>query len=393
MPASISTLKAMLVLDTSKWNAGFASAQKTAGGFAGGILSKVTPAVAALGASVVSAGAAVLTAGVGFSGLFNSLSRVGNLSSISKRLGITVEQTQILGLAAEQTGVDVEELSKGMLMMGRNIGSGGKSLDKRLLDVADAFEKIKDPGERAAFARSVFGKSGFEFINLLAKGSEGIRRSADAIDRFGLAISDIDAKKAKDAMLALHELKTVLGGIKDKIAIELAPTVTSFMSTWMDGLEVLIRNWGRLTEAINGSSKAVQSGSRWYDYVFAALGAGPGVGFGDAVKGLADARESAMRDAQNAARSRAMPGQGIAGKGLSAAGALGSLMPKFPAALEKGSVEAARAITQAGGNPFVDALKPVVDKLTLIERHEAAMKRGQTKMPLRPSNLRGGGSR
>ena len=202
MAGSIATLKAMLTLDTSKFNAGFASATKQVQGFAGGLASKAIGAFSGMGAAAIGAGVAMATAGISFSGLFESLGHAGSLLSFSKKLGITVEETQRLAFAASKAGIDLETMSNGLLLMGKNIGSGGKGLDKRFLDVADAFAKISDAGERAKFAREVFGRGGFEFINLLSKGSAGIRSSADAIDRFSIGISSIEAKNAKEALLA-----------------------------------------------------------------------------------------------------------------------------------------------------------------------------------------------
>src|SRR5690349_6365097 len=140
MAASISTLKASLVLDTSAWNKGFANAQKTAQGFLAGT-------VESLGRGMLSAGVAAVTAGVGFHEVMESLGNVGKLAGTAKKLGLTVEETQRLGMAANKSGVDLDTLANGLLLMGKNIGSGGKSLDKRFGDVADAFTKITDAGE------------------------------------------------------------------------------------------------------------------------------------------------------------------------------------------------------------------------------------------------------
>jgi hypothetical protein len=211
--SSIGTLKAFLTLDTSQWMAGFSTAQKQASGFVSGIGSKIIGTFSGIGSAAVAAGVGIATAGLSFNGLFESLGNVGHLASVAKRLGLTVEETQRLGMAASKAGVDLDSMSNFMLLMSKNVGTGGMSLDKRLGMVADEFVKIKDVGQRAEFARGVFGKGGFDMMNLLAKGSSGIRQSADAIDKFGLAIKDVDAAKAKEALLALKEIKEVSPGV------------------------------------------------------------------------------------------------------------------------------------------------------------------------------------
>lgn len=377
MAVSISTLKASLVLDTSQWRAGFASASKSAQGFASGIAGKVMGHISGLGAGLVAAGVAATTSAITFNNLFESLREVGKLSSTSKQLGITVESTQRLAFAASKAGIDLDTMANGLLLMGKNIGSGGKSLDKRFLDVADAFVKINDAGKRAAFARQVFGRGGFEFINLLAKGSVGIRQSADAIDKFGLAIKDIDAQKAKDALIAMRELGEVAGAFKNKLAIEIAPSLTTFFKGQLELLSQLLNKWKELKEfnqiatAGHPINQALQKGAIEGLIKSHPLGAALMLLFG-----RGGTPSAAGANVQSAI-----------GQGGPAAG----LKTIFPQALARGTVEAASAITKAGGNPIAEANKPIVDKLTLIERHTAAAARAKSDMPLRASRLRGGG--
>lgn len=384
MAASISTLKAMLVLDTSKWNAGFVQAGKEAQGFAKSVVSQASSIITAGGIGT----AIVATFTESFSKLKGSFERVAGLGTTAKKIGATTEGLQELSFAASKSGIDIDTLANGLLMMGKNIGSGGKSLDRRFLDVADAFTQISDAGERAAFAKQVFGKGGFEFINLLAKGSTGIRQSADAIEKFSLAIKDIDAKNAKEALLAGRELGEVLGTLKDKIAVQTAPAFRSFFKTLLSDMETVANAWkttvtfmDRFKPKFLGDVKGPGEGT--LNNVLNLLVPGLGTNraalkalFGPKDEKAAELKLPELRD-------------------LSAAGALGSLSgKKFANPLQFGTSEAMSAITNAGGQKsFETALKPVVDKLTLIERHEAAAARTVTRTPLRPSNLRGGGSR
>lgn len=358
MAAGIGTLKAMLVLDTSQWGLAFAGASKVATGFGVGALSKAGGLVVGFGRQLLGAAVAATSVDLSVRGLGESMTHVASLSSTAKRLGLTVETTQKLGIAADQTGVDLDRLSHFVLIMGKNIGSGGMSLDKRLFMVADQVNKIKDPAERAAVAFKVFGKGGFEMINLLAKGGEGIRRSADAVDRFGLAIRDVDAAKVKEAKLALLELKTVLGGFRDLVAVEVAPTVTRFVSTWLDGLEIISRKARGTGDDLG---KMGQTGNRsLWDFFIGSIAHG-----GNLNQGILNEMQ-AMRNDSDRNRKLGLSAGGKLPAGLSSGlsgGATGHHALSISGAAEKGTVEAGRIAQGGGAKAFGEALKPTNDRL------------------------------
>ncbi len=85
---------------------------------------------------------------------------------------------------------------------------------------------------------------------------------------------------------------------------------------------------------------------------------------------------------------------GLLGKGKGITNTTGG--KAFSGALERGSVAAVSAITNAGGNPLSvieKNTKDTADKLSLVERNTAAAARRTAGAPLRPSNLRGGGAK
>jgi hypothetical protein len=234
---SVGTLSAKLLLDSRGWTAGFASAGSVAKSFATSIAGRVTAAAA----GVVGVGAA-------FHSLGKGMEQVDRHAKLADRLGITVGEVQKLALAADLAGTDVELLARSMLKMGKNIGSGGLPLDKRLFQVADAIAEIKDPAERSARAETIFGKGGIELINVLIQGGQGIRNSANAIDRYGLAISRVDAAKIEAANDAITEMKTVFGGLRNEFAVGIAPSVTSFVQNLTMGMGLLSSYMEGLTE-------------------------------------------------------------------------------------------------------------------------------------------------
>jgi hypothetical protein len=222
---SVGTLSAKLLLDSRGWTAGFATAGAAAKSFATTVASRVTAAAA----GIVSAGAA-------FRLLSRGMEQVDRQAKLADRLGITVGEVQKLSLAADLAGVDVELLAKSMLKMGKNIGSGGMPLDKRLFQVADAIAQIKDAGKRSERAEAIFGKGGIELINVLIQGGNGIRNSASAIDRFGLAVSRLDAAKIEATNDAITELKTTAAGLRNQLTVAFAPQATSAIQNMTIGV-------------------------------------------------------------------------------------------------------------------------------------------------------------
>ncbi len=346
---SIANLKAMLTLDTSKWMSGFASAGKSAQSFVGGIGSQLGTAVAGF----VSVGAAIHSLGQG-------MEQVDRQAKLADRLGIAVGEVQKLALAADLAGTNVEVLAKGMLKMGKNIGSGGQSLDIRLFQVADSIAKITDAGERAKKAEDIFGKGGLELINTLAQGSRGIRASAEAIDRFDLAISRIDAAKIEAANDAFTEMKTVLGGLRNQFAVDVAPTITSAIQTWMIGLEGLVQAHHNLKESMGGGGGVFGTGATFYEMLGASIYAGGGV-TDELLKTMADQRNDVARNMMNAGRQSGAGLLGKTGGGLSAHFASG--------AAEKGTVEAGRLIQGAKFNQPNEAEKKTVALLEDIKKN------------------------
>jgi hypothetical protein len=164
------------------------------------------------------------------------MERVDRQAKLSDRLGINMQATQKLALAANLAGTDMEVLQKAMLHMGKTIGSGGMPLDKRLFQVATAVSKIRDPAKRNASIEKIFGRQGREAINLLIQGGPAILKSAEAIDRFGLGISRIDAVAVERANDALTVLSTVTSGMWDRLSVEVAPAIEAFATFTLEVL-------------------------------------------------------------------------------------------------------------------------------------------------------------
>ena len=374
MATTISTLAAKLVLDTGQWVAGFGKAGKVAQTFASQTVTGVARQAGAMATAIVGSVASVHA-------LSKSFSNIDRQAKLADRLGLTNEAVQKLSLAADLAGTDVETLAHHMLNMGKNIGSGGMSLDKRFFAVADSIAKMEDPARRAKEAMRVFGKGGFELINLLSQGGKGIRQSADAIERFGLGISRIDAAEVEAANDALTVMGTVLRGVSDRIAVELAPNITNFVNLWLEGMELIGRSgsvfsgWGDTLRGVLSEAIAELAGFQAVvEDIFQQVTTGTTNHSGKSLLAVYfETIKDSLKGMQEASGAASGPRLGKFSPAIFGGGGIGGHM-EHPGAFERGSVEAARTI-QATSNNSQTTQDQMLEQLKAIRAALDPMKR------------------
>jgi hypothetical protein len=410
LATSLGTLALKFTTDTSGVDTGVNSIKSKLGGirdafsssnFASTVRSLGSIASGLLAITGVSVGARAAITGIG-----NSMALVDRQAKLADRLGLSVGMVQKLAMAADLAGTDVELLASSILKMVQRTGGagGGMPLDKRLFLVANQIARIPDPATRAARAFEVFGKGGAELINLLSQGGPGIMASAEAIDRFGLAISRVDAAKIEDANDRITEMKAVTAGLRNEIAVNLAPQISDFIDTWIDGMDVLLRRHEQLREAMRDTG---DDGRRWYDKFIVMFDPGvwgrPGKASQE-LEGLAQMRRDADRNRRNALRgmeglSGTLPAYARPGTLKNPKGTEGG---KFAPALERGSMDAARAMQNAGAfEPIWKVAENTKNSAERLKEIRDALRAGRTpaqiraelagKNVLRPSRIRGGG--
>ena len=137
------------------------------------------------------------------------------LTDLSKKTGIGVEGLQKLKFAAEQNGVSLEAVTKGVTMLGDRLVSGDKSAvsalqtlglsfdqlrtmapDQMFTEVARAVGQVENPMERAKLAMDLFGRSGQELLPILSQDFVDLTRKAEDL---GLVLSE-DVVQAGDEL-------------------------------------------------------------------------------------------------------------------------------------------------------------------------------------------------
>jgi len=268
--ATIATLAVDLVANTKKFvlptkNVNdFAKSVQTAGNRINGFASAVGLGVSVGG--LVALGAAAMR-------------NIDHLNDMSQSLGLSVKELSQLEYAAQQAGISGEALEKSIGMLNRKLvgaeEDGGAASDalaalgltakqllnespaKALGDIADAFQRIQNPSQRAALAFQLFGREGIGMSRMLADGSRGLADMAREADALGRTISDLDAAKIALADDAMVRLKSSFGSLVNEIAIELSPALAGVAND--------------LAKIVSQQRELNKGGGGWKDW-FAAVG-------------------------------------------------------------------------------------------------------------------------
>lgn len=151
--------------------------------------------------------------------------------------------------------------------------TGFKKADKRALSFTERIEQRFKAFSRAFGRTALLGGGLFAakraadaFANSLARveksaglldAKKDAAQAAAAIERMGLAISNIDSERMAGLIQKLRETQSVLLAIGDNIVAQLTPTIDNFLSQWLIGVEVIIKRY----QDLGNISKAVIEGA------------------------------------------------------------------------------------------------------------------------------------
>jgi len=190
-----------------------------------------------------------------------------------KRLGISAEEVQELGFAAERSGVPIQALQNGIRSLQRRAaeaGEGNKAFAegfKRLgisakqaaltptvdllEQVATALQGVQDEGERTAIAMRVAGDGGAQLLPLFLEGAKGIQALRSEARDLGF-VMDNEAAAASEVMAdSFLNLERATEGVIRRVGVQLFPIfrrITDSTTRWLvenrrlidQGIKVLV---------------------------------------------------------------------------------------------------------------------------------------------------------
>lgn len=197
------------------------------------------------------AGAAVAGVAAAGAGTISVLARqsleiVDAQSKLATSLQTTTASVQIMGRAAELSGVTFSGMEQGAKDLQRRLsqvaatGAGpakealdrlGLSatellalpLDQRIATINARMTQMVPAAERAALAGKLFGEEGALAISRID--AAAIARSNEELRRFGVLVSEVDTKKIADANDAMGQMGLVARGIGNQFAVAVAPAL------------------------------------------------------------------------------------------------------------------------------------------------------------------------
>jgi hypothetical protein len=254
--AVIGELAVNIVAKTDKLTKGLTSARKQVAGLSKGFTA------ATRGISNFTKVALGIGGGLGVIGVAASMrsaaDAIDRLAKSSQKLGISTEALAGLHVAAERTGVQVNQLEMGLQRMVRRVAEAAQGtgeaqaaiaelgLDARRLNVlapdqkfaaiAEAMKGVGGQADNVRLAFKLFDSGGVGLIRTMDLGSKGLKEMREEAERLGLAVSKEEAAKIEQFNDQLGRLQGLSGGIGRDIVIRFAPGV---MKT-LEGIEALL---------------------------------------------------------------------------------------------------------------------------------------------------------
>lgn len=205
-----------------------------------------------------------------------SLDMMDSIGKLSDRVGIATETLAGLRHAAALSGMDTEAFNSALEKLAKNIGDvnmksgearyaieklglnaeeiANMGLDNALLLIADRFNRLGNETEQAAVITSLFGRSGYDLINFLKLGSDGISDLIKENEELGGSFTREQAAMAEAANDAVLRMKTSWKSFSKTLAIEVAPKITKFS-------DEVVENFDKISKAIE---IAVMAGKTFY---------------------------------------------------------------------------------------------------------------------------------
>lgn len=189
----------------------------------------------------------------------HALQQADEMGKMAQRIGIPVEELSKLRLAADLSGVSMEQVGVAVGRLSRAMSqiAGGKTNDTAnafkalgisvtgaggalktstqvMEEVAEKFKGMNDGAGKTALAIAIFGRAGAAMIPMLNQGAEGLKEAREEAEKLGLVIDLKTAKAAEEFNDNMRRLRLSLEGVSLKVAAELAPALAVLTKHFVD---------------------------------------------------------------------------------------------------------------------------------------------------------------
>jgi hypothetical protein len=171
--------------------------------------------------------------------------------------GVTVEEFQKLGFAAQQSSVSQEELGMSIARLSRHLfdarrGSaeaqrvfglagftpeqvaGLKNGEDALLALSANFQKMPDPIQKSAIAMEILGRGSVNMVGFLSKGPAAIRAVGGEFERLGVILSRDQVEALVSVEHSLQKVYAVMKAIGATVATYLAPIINTAVGYFLE---------------------------------------------------------------------------------------------------------------------------------------------------------------
>jgi len=426
--ALIENLVVALGLQSAGFSAGLKKAEQDLSGF-GKVSSLISSGMSNFIGGMLKMAAGFLAVKYVISSLSTAMERLFNQAMSAQKLGASIEDFTGLAYAVGSMGIETEKFDTAMqkmLVTISNAAEGGEkeigifnrlgiatkkianaTLLEDVLLLASGFDKIQNAAERMDLARGIFGRGGAAMLNLLKDGKAGIIELIERAKFLGVLISSQDMSKILNLRNAWYDLGQSVKGVWNDILIANAEPITVlfrsladfianariqtelFWKEMVDGAWDAVTVWGILysiiMEIVDGFKLMMYGTAAWMSTLtaFSAWMQGLSKGDQDFFTLLAKEYDKKMEAASAAMISGATGGYidrlraGIAKlKAIRLEGKEGDFIGGgsenlSPAAVMRGTKEAAEAIFKAGGQDTNYAQQTVIKLADLNKAADA----------------------
>lgn len=191
--------------------------------------------------------------------------------------GQSAEEMSKLRFAAEETGVPIASLTRGITILSSHLAANDKvakqlgvaykdaagnvkPMTEIIGNVADKIMHMTDQVQKNALAKAAFGRSFQEMLPLLRLGGKGMEELGNEAKKMGLVLSEKNVGDIKKYVQAKREMHAAISGVAVQLGQVLLPKLTSFttfMANGVIGIKNFLAQSGPLQTVIKGIAIAL----------------------------------------------------------------------------------------------------------------------------------------